>query len=373
MMKACLLRRLLPLSDPRLLRVIDDPAPVPGPHSVQRSFYQGADPFMQSRRLEVACDESGFSGTNLLDPTSEVITHASVHLDARTAAEYVALIRSRFRYSATEYKSTQLLRQRPALEWLLRTLPGRAHVHLTDKSFFVVTRLVDYLIGDPSYAAGTSLAPELRPMALDLHRNGPAVFGQARWTAFLTTFVTLMRKRNRSVSGPAVDRFFRELDWLRSDQLDLSRLRNARPQLEEVLTKLLDDRSSVPPPLEPLLPGLLETTRFWARGGRSVAIVHDEQSALTPHRVARISKLLAEITEGPPPLLGLTMVDSRTDPRVQVADLLAGAARSISTAELHGTGTPALTALLRPYLSPDSLWSDEPSWTRLSGVLRTVG
>lgn len=109
---------------------------------------------MSSRQFVVACDESGFSGTNLLDPTSEVITHASVHLDTRTAAEYVALIRSRFRYSATEYKSTQLLRQRPALEWLLRTLPGRAHVHLTDKSFFVVTRLVDYLIGDPSYAAG---------------------------------------------------------------------------------------------------------------------------------------------------------------------------------------------------------------------------
>jgi hypothetical protein len=216
---------------------------------------------MSSRHCVVACDESGFSGTNLLDPSSEVITHASVHLDSRTAAEYVALIRSRFRYSATEYKSTQLLRQRPALEWLLRTLPGRAHVHLTDKSFFVVTRLVDFLIGDPSYAAGTSLALELRPMALELHRRGPVVFGRARWTALLETFVALMQKRNRSVSGPAVERFFSELEWLRSEQLDLSDLRKARPQLEEVLTKLLDDRSSVPPPLEPLLPALLESVR----------------------------------------------------------------------------------------------------------------
>ena len=210
---------------------------------------------MQSRPFEVACDESGFSGTNLLDPTSEVITHASVHLDARTAAQYIALIRSRFRYSATEYKSTQLLRQRPALEWLLRTLPGRAHVHLIDKSFFVVTRLVDYLIGDPSYAAGTSLAPELHPFARDLHSNGPAVFGETRWSTFLATFVTLMRsKRHRATSGPAIDRFFRELDFLRSDRLDLSRLRNARPQLEAVIIELLDDRSSVPPPLEPLCP-----------------------------------------------------------------------------------------------------------------------
>jgi hypothetical protein len=329
---------------------------------------------MSSRHCVVACDESGFSGTNLLDPSSEVITHASVHLDSRTAAEYVALIRSRFRYSATEYKSTQLLRQRPALEWLLRTLPGRAHVHLTDKSFFVVTRLVDYLIGDPSYAAGTSLALELRPMALELHRRGPVVFGRARWTALLETFVALMQKRNRSVSGPAVERFFSELEWLRSEQLDLSALRNARPQLEEVLTKLLDDRSSVPPPLEPLLPALLETIRYWSNG-RSVTVVHDEQSALTTYRVAHISRVLAEAgdDDGPPPLAGFTQVDSRTDPRIQLADLLAGAARHISTSELHGVGTPELTLLLRPFVSPNSLWSDEASWARLSGVLRTVG
>lgn len=329
---------------------------------------------MSSRQLVVACDESGFSGTNLLDPSSEVITHASVHLDTRTAAEYVALIRSRFRYSATEYKSTQLLKQRPALEWLLRTLPGRAHVHLTDKSFFVVTRMVDYLIGDPSYAAGTSLALELRPMALELHRQGPVVFGEVRWHGLLSTFVALMRtKRHRVVYQPAVERFFRELDSLQSDQLDLSRLRAARPQLEGVLAKLLDERSSVPPPLEPLLPALLETTRYWSAGGRSVAIVHDEQSALTRHRVACIGAVLAEATEGPPPLADFVQVDSKLEPRVQLADLLAGAARSIATSELHGAGSPGPAALLRPYLSPNSLWSDESSWARLSGVLRTVG
>lgn len=182
----------------------------------------------------------------------------------------------------------------------------------------------------------------------------------------------MMQKRNRVVSGPAVERFFSELEWLRSDELDLSRLRNARPQVEEVLARLLDDRSSVPPPLEPLLPGLLETVRYWSKD-RSVAVVHDEQSALTSYRVAYISAVLADATDGPPPLGDFVQVDSRTDPRVQLADLLAGAARHISTSELHGAGTPELTALLSPYVSPNSLWSDEPSWARLSGVLRTVG
>lgn len=209
-------------------------------------------------------------------------------------------------------------------------------------------------------------------MALELRRRGPVV-GGARWSGFLRTFVAMMQKRNRVVPGPAVERFFSELEWLRSDELDLSRLRKAQPQVEEVLTALLDDRSSVPPPLEPLLPALLETVRHWSQGNRSVAIVHDEQSALTQYRVAYVSAVLADATDGPPPLGDFVQVDSRTDPRVQLADLLAGAARHISTSELHGAGTPELTALLSPYVSPNSLWSDEPSWARLNGVLRTVG
>ena len=35
---------------------------------------------IQSSWIEIACDESGFSGSNLLDPASPVITHASVDL-----------------------------------------------------------------------------------------------------------------------------------------------------------------------------------------------------------------------------------------------------------------------------------------------------
>ena len=78
---------------------------------------------IQSSWVEIACDESGFSGSNLLDPASPVITHASVDLAVPEAAEVVAVLRSRLR-RASEYKSNQLLRpeQRPALEWFLTAL-----------------------------------------------------------------------------------------------------------------------------------------------------------------------------------------------------------------------------------------------------------
>ena len=52
---------------------------------------------IQSSWVEIACDESGFSGTNLLDPASPVITHASVDLTVPEAGEVVAVLPSRLR------------------------------------------------------------------------------------------------------------------------------------------------------------------------------------------------------------------------------------------------------------------------------------
>jgi hypothetical protein len=51
------------------------------------------------------------------------------------------------------------------------------------------------------------------------------------------------------------------------------------------------------------------------------------------------------------PLAGLVMVDSRDDPRVQVADLLAGVARRLP--EIVDDGP------LQPFLSPTSLRDPE--------------
>jgi hypothetical protein len=105
-----------------------------------------------------------------------------------------------------------------------------------------------------------------------------------------------------------------------------------------VLTRLAQDDRSIPPPLEPLLPALAETVLTWSAGRRQVLVVHDEQSALTAGRLRRLQQVLADRTGPWPseadvpraeasPLAGLVMVDSRDDPRVQVADLLAGLAR----------------------------------------------
>ncbi|MET8910065.1 hypothetical protein [Micromonospora sp. NPDC004551] len=316
--------------------------------------------------VEIACDESGFSGTNLLRSTAPVITHASVDLGVDEAIELITTLRSGFRFSPHEFKSGQFLRgpgAAEALGWFLGALRGRASVHLVDKEFFLVTRIVDLLLTEPSYAAGTRLTQEHRPAALALYRARRSAGGD--WGAFLAAFVDLVRHKRRPPGRRPVERFFEARDALARtglggpadavlDGLD-------PPRVWAVVTRLDNDDRSIPPPLEPMLPALAETVLSWSGGQRQVLVTHDEQSALTADRLTRLQQALAghggssaadagtvgALPAGTSPLAGLVMVDSRDDPRVQVADLLAGVARR----------SPGIVddALLRPLLSPTSL------------------
>ena len=321
--------------------------------------------------VEIACDESGFSGTNLLDAATPVITHASVDLCVGEAVELIAALRSGFRCSLQEFKSGQFLRGPQAgesLEWFLTALGGRAHVLLVDKEYFLVTRIVDLFLAEPSYAAGTRLSQDHRPAALTLYRARHA--GGSDWGVFLAAFVELVRtKRRQQPDRGAVERFFRARDALAGEGLGAPAERVldglSRDQVRAVLARLAQDDRSIPPPLEPMLPALAETVLFWSRGERQVLVIHDEQSALTAGRLRRLQQVLADgagssaagaIEAGASPvrmspLAGLVTVDSRDDPRVQVADLLAGFARRSRQTRYDG--------LLQPFLSPTSLLDPE--------------
>ena len=312
--------------------------------------------------VEIACDESGFSGTNLLHPATPVITHASVDLCVDEAVGLIAALRSGFRFSPNEFKSGQFLRgpgAGEALEWFLAALSGRAHVHLVDKEYFLVTRIVDLFLAEPSYAAGTRLTQDHRVAALAVYRAGRSAGSD--WGVFLATFVELVRiKRRHRPDRRTVERFFRARDALLRNGLGAQAedvLDGLGPtRVEAILTRLSENDRSIPPPLEPMLPALAETVLFWSGGQRQVLVIHDEQSALTAGRLRRLQQVLAGVAGQSPagvsPLAGLVMVDSRDDPRVQVADVLAGVARRLQGIVDNGP--------LQPFLSPTSLRDPEP-------------
>ena len=327
--------------------------------------------------LEIACDESGWEGSNLAAGNSDVIAHASVRLPIDVAAGCIRALRGRSGQQSYEFKASHLIRTKggAGLAWFLGPsgpVYGRARVHLTHKSCFVLGRVLDLFIGGSADTASVGLRPDQRvaSLAAGLCRAGPDTFGRERWLVFMTAANTVLRADRRRLVREPVDGFFRQVDVL--GNLDgggrvgevLGELRIGRAEAYSARARLLDEHA-LEPVLEPLIPALVRTVLYWSRGLRPVAIIHDEQSALTERRMRRIEQILAA-----PPLevirlpahghfIQLRQVDSRTDPRVQVADLLAGVARRVATDELLGTSDPDLNALLRPYIDPASRWCEQ--------------
>jgi hypothetical protein len=326
--------------------------------------------------LEIACDESGWEGSNLAAGNSDVIAYASVRLDIDVAAKCISLLRRRSGQHSYEYKASHLLRTKGGADiagFLGPSGPvhGRARVHLTHKSCFVLGRVLDLFIGGSVDAASLGLRPDQRlaSLAARLCRAGPDTFGREPWQAFLAATNVVLRADRRSRVHAPVDLFFGQVDVLRALEGGsrvggiLDELRNGRQNAYSARARLLEDRV-LQPVLEPLIPALARCVLHWSRGLHPVEVVHDEQSALTERRIRRLEQILAA-----PPLeiirlpdrgrfIRFRQVDSRTDPRVQVADLLAGVARKVATDELFGRSDPDLTELLRPYVDPASRWCE---------------
>lgn len=325
--------------------------------------------------LELFCDESGYEGENLVGGITDVFAHAGVTVPAADAAECIRELRDRIRSPATVYKANHLQREkhRGTMLWFLGPagpLPGRARVHLTEKAFFAVARIVDLLVArtDPADAAAMLRGVHARGPAGALYREGPLVYGPERWQAFLASFNELMWVNTRRGADTSADGFFQLADALHRDGAPgeagriLRFVGQAGARVAELRTALLEDPRTVPT-LDSLLPALAAAVAYWGRDGAAVTVVHDRQTALTEERVAR----LYEVCRPPGARLRtLRFIDAETDPRVQLADFLAGIARKRASDALAGLADPELDELLRPYVDPASAWGDERTWALLA-------
>jgi hypothetical protein len=325
------------------------------------------------QHIEIACDESGFSGGNLVGGGhSTVFTHASVRIESEAAGELVQHLRREIGARGDgEYKSPEIMRprRRPIVLWLLGSnspLYGNAHVHLTDTRFFVLSRLVDVLLSREAVRgiACPGWNPHTRPMALVLYRSGEQSYGTARWQEFLTLSANLFRTNNRWLPKTPVEMFYATVDSMAQTNVAadlrqvMSLLPPTRPIAEATRSSHLQN-PKLTPLMEPLVPALNRTVHYWGSYTRALSVVHDEQSALTPERIADIASAFAARHEGHH-LTNVQLVDSRGEPRVQLADFVAGIARRLATDELRGRADPEIIALLSPLIDHRSVWV-EPS------------
>jgi hypothetical protein len=277
---------------------------------------------------EIACDESGYEGERFIDTTKDLFAHGSVLIDAEAAAGCLAELRRRVKSPATQYKAGHLLREksRPALEWFLGAdsgMPGHGSVYLIDKAYFVV-RTVAHLFG---------LDGE------ELYRYGPSRFGPDRWPVFLAAANDLLRVKDQD---GVVEEFFR---------VTAGRFAAGRERAELFRAWLREDpvRNSV---LDPLVPAIVAAVHHWG----PVAVVHDRQTQLPAPRLARLRELCGDR------LAGVRFVDAESDPRIQLADMLAGTVRAIASAERYGRADPVLADLAHTYIAASSIrtaWAAE--------------
>ncbi|MEV4640534.1 hypothetical protein AB0J80_24645 [Actinoplanes sp. NPDC049548] len=284
--------------------------------------------------VEIACDESGYEGERLVGTTTDVFAHAGVHLPDDVAVECLRELRRRIRSPATEYKANHLLREkhRAVLVWLLgpsSPLFRNAHLFLIDKVRYLLGRLGALVLTEAGELHHLVTGNRLLVAANDLLRG----------------------KERQDVRGP-VDAFFAVL----GDGMGAAA---ARDRALALRLRMKEDPSlSV---LDPLIPALLRAVARWGGDGRPVTILHDRQTMLPAGRVAGLQRTLREdgLT-----LQRVRLAAAESEPRVQLANILAGTVRSIAQEELHGRGDPELTMLAGPYVDPSSIWGDRPSWTR---------
>ncbi|WP_222851742.1 hypothetical protein [Phytoactinopolyspora mesophila] len=333
--------------------------------------------------LEVACDESGSEGERLVGGNTDVFAHSSVHLGAEAAAWCIREIRARIGSPALEYKANHLLREkhRAVLTWLLGPsgpIFEHGRVYLADKAFFVVSRIVDVLVvgRDESWLAVPGTDQRNGSAAVTLYRDGERAFGRAQWQVFLESGNDLLRAKNRPGVLAPVESFFHMIDIMRSAGgsgrcAEVVELLGAAKERAASFRAGAVDGTAMPPAADPLVPAILCAVAFWGRHGQPISIIHDEQNVLSREVVARLQRMAGgssacdHLVPGRGRLAALRLVDSRADPRVQLADFLAGVARKIASDALNHRADTELTELLRPYVDPASAWADERSWSQL--------
>ena len=339
---------------------------------------------MAKRPIVVVCDESGADGENLAGGTARVFAHGSTDLGINDAARIIDEFRVAVRFGGSELKSSALLKTERRREKLLDLfapagpLAGRAKAVVIDKPFMIAAKVIDLVIEEMANDRGIDLYThgEAKAMAITLFQEGPGAYGEQLWQKLLADFVSFVRQTQRKGAKTTHAELIETISHLRRRRrrralaavTDL--LWEGRKHLEDYCPEA-DLGSAAMGTLDPLWPSIAATARAWHKvHSAPIRMVHDRQAALTPTAVStflRANNVAWPNMALPVEITDVEQTDSRHDPRVQIADLIAGVLAWAATKALEGTLCEHEANLLRPYLIDESIWGDPASWSRLAG------
>lgn len=294
----------------------------------------------------VACDESGSEGENLVSAQHPVFVHASTNVSSEVASGLMNCLRAAVGSQALELKSrTALLPQnRPALLDFLEGVGDAGNIHLVDKSYFVTAKLVSTLIARNPDAW---LPGQPRQWADYLDSAGPHAVGESRWSLLLTRFNQLVRAHRRQhATRPTPEGFFDALEdaWRHSRDEYVTELLHQMWMDREDAADLARAPASALREFDPMWPALVAVARTWTLRLGNVPLEYvaddygdiDSESRSQILEAARQPMLIMGRVHSGVDLRGLRFVDSKSDARVQVADIVGGVGREMARLAMSG-------------------------------------
>lgn len=297
----------------------------------------------------VVMDEAGHTGENLLDPDQPVYALAAVQVDVATAEAAVTDALGRAQKSTTELKFSSLRKSnvgRKNVVTLLedvKLMADDAAIIVVHKPWMVAAKLIDELVEPRMLAKGIQPAwyagGAAKNMAHALFELGPPALGEM-YRELTSSFVALVRDYAPEAGAAFVRTLQRCKIVCRHEQVhDLLSLMIDTPEEMDAEFATREDA------LDPALTSLFWQGGYWSSVLRTqFEVLHDDSTSVQrwqetifgdiqrrmADRTASESFTLGDITVHLPTLVDtVTFEASHDDARLQVSDLLAGAAAHV--------------------------------------------
>ncbi len=288
-------------------------------------------------------DESGNSGSNLLDASQPVFVLAAVSMPDDRAEELVSPLRN---LHSRELKFKHVRQTEIRRRTFVRTIATRqlstddVKVLIIHKRHMISGKFVDILMEPECRRTGVNLyANGFNVRAAEtLTRLGPVYCGESTWQALERAFVKLARSDTGEPFGDYLDALNSARKSASQSDSRLSRILNAFSTNQALILEELETGNPERlPPLDPALTSLNVLLLQWSEILPSFSVVHDASSSVSKHRDVLITMHNSEASKTnidfgadrqfqiPGNATSVDFADSADVVQLQLADTIAGA------------------------------------------------
>jgi hypothetical protein len=328
--------------------------------------------------LEIAFDESGNTGGHLLDADQPVLAVASTSVSAVNSARLLAPLTASRGGTRGEVKFNRIRsdRGREALLELLADpvlTPNSVKIAVANKRHMLTFKVVDLVVEPWMNASGYNMYEDGSAKALaNMLEQVVGVLGRRQyWDEFLQAFLEASLSADRG----AITRCNRALrEWAHSAPTMDSEAVLLKGALPEYWREVITGRGPSRYDFDPALPLFVDILREWKKQENPpFSVVHDESKIIAEHAhvlenlhllpdPARRGHTLSPLGVRP----GMLRADGKsgTDPRLQLADVLAGSVRTWTSLAASNAEKDAFSQELFARTSVwvvRSIWSGEDS------------